>query len=81
MAPRFTGGHAPPVKRIKAQTSDKFPDNRLHYQTPLSVLERFRMMVIEVHQMDAIFDPYALRHLQGTSIFARFQRRSSARPV
>ena len=31
MAPRFTGGHAPPVKRIKAQTSDKFPDNRLHY--------------------------------------------------
>ena len=34
-------------------------------ETPLSVLERFRMMVIEVHQMDAIFDPYALRHLQG----------------
>lgn len=34
-------------------------------ETPLSVLKRFRMMVIEVHQMDAIFDPYTLPLLQG----------------
>ncbi len=41
MAPRFTGELAPPppVKRLKAQTSDKFPDIKLQYRCKKSRID------------------------------------------
>ena len=63
MAPRFTGG-MPPVKRLTAQTSNKFPDLGLHYPG------QSRCLPEHIRQMNALV-PKKLRFSWGLRVGSR----------